>query len=114
MFDARETYERFDVVGCDGASYIARYVDPSICPGDGRQILSRPGHRGPAGETGPQGQRGTRGPRGADAPTIVNWTLDRKNYCAVPTMSNGTQGAVLDLRGLFEQFFMEVQGLRAE
>jgi hypothetical protein len=33
--------------------------------------------------------------------------LDYKRYTAVPTMSNGTQGAVLDLRPLFEQFSVE-------
>src|SRR5262245_30631167 len=39
--------------------------------------------------------------------TIINWTIDRTHHRAVPTMSNGTQGAVLELRDLFEQFLNE-------
>jgi hypothetical protein len=106
-FDAYKTYARLDVVECDGASYIARCDDPGICPGDGWQLLSRPGRRGPVGETGPCGRKGERGARGEAAPTIVNWTLDRKNYRAIPTMSDGKPGAPLDLRPLFETYHEE-------
>jgi hypothetical protein len=37
----------------------------------------------------------------------VSWTIDRTHYRAVPTLSNGTQGPVLELRPLFEQFALE-------
>jgi hypothetical protein len=37
----------------------------------------------------------------------VSWTIDRTHYRAVPTLSNGTQGPVLELRPLFEQFVEE-------
>jgi hypothetical protein len=45
--------------------------------------------------------------RNENSVMIVNWTIDQKNYRAVPTLSNGTQGAVLELRGLFEQYLLE-------
>jgi hypothetical protein len=107
MFDAYKTYARLDVVECDGASYIARCDDPGICPGDGWQLLSRPGRRGPVGETGPCGRKGERGARGEAAPTIINWTIDRVHYRAIPTMSDGKPGAPLDLRPLFEAYHEE-------
>jgi hypothetical protein len=110
-FNAHETYARFDVVECDGASFIAIRDNPGACPpgpGDGWQLLSRPGRRGPVGEIGPRGRKGERGTPGEAAPTIILWTLDRKNYRAIPTMSDGRIGAPLELRGLFEQFLSEV------
>jgi hypothetical protein len=33
--------------------------------------------------------------------------IDRKNYRAIPTMSDGKGGPPLDLRPLFEQFVVE-------
>jgi len=60
-FDAYKTYGRLDIVECHGASYVARCNDPGVCPGDGWQIVSRPGLRGPTGETGPRGGKGERG-----------------------------------------------------
>src|SRR5215813_13527741 len=85
-FNAHETYARFDVVECDGASFIAIRDNPGACPpgpGDGWQLLSRPGRRGPVGEIGPCGRKGERGTPGEAAPTIILWTLDRKNYRAI-------------------------------
>jgi hypothetical protein len=107
IFDAYKTYARLDIVECDGASYLARRDDPGFCPGDGWQILSRPGRRGDIGEIGPRGRKGERGAHGKAAPFVINWTLDRKNYRAIPTMSDGRAGKPLELRGLFEQFFSE-------
>ena len=108
-FNAHKTYARLDVVEFDGSSFVARRDAPGVpgISGDGWQLVSRSGRRGPAGEVGPRGRKGDKGERGEAAPTIVSWTLDRKNYRAVPTMSNGTQGAVLELRGLFELFVEE-------
>jgi hypothetical protein len=106
-YDVYKKYEQLDVVTCDGAAFIARRDDPGICPGDGWQLLSGKGSRGSRGETGPRGEKGERGPPGADAPTIVTWTIDRVHYRAVPTLSNGAQGPVLELRPLFEQFVEE-------
>jgi hypothetical protein len=105
--DAYQKYQQFDVIEFDGSSFVALYDNPGI-PGDpGWQILSKNGSRGPVGERGERGRKGERGARGEDSLTIVSWTLDRKNYRAVPTMSNGQAGAPLDLRGLFEQYLIE-------
>jgi hypothetical protein len=48
------------------------------------------------------------GPRGESAPTICGWRVDPATYAAVPLLSDGSEGAPLELRGLFEQFFDEV------
>jgi hypothetical protein len=51
--------------------------------------------------------KGERGARGEDAPTIVNWTIDRVHYRAVPTLSNGKAGPPIELRELLQQFLDE-------
>jgi hypothetical protein len=48
------------------------------------------------------------GPRGESAPTITGWRVDRAAYVAVPLLSDGSEGAPLELRGLFKQFLDEV------
>jgi len=95
-FDAHERYRRFDIVTCYDNCYIACRDDPGLPghDGDAWQLIAK-GTRGPSGDVGPRGRKGERGAPGEDAPTIVNWTLDPVHYRAVPTMSNGTQGAVL-------------------
>jgi hypothetical protein len=106
-FEAYKKYQRLDVVEFDGSSFVALCDDPGI-PGDaGWQLLCHRGTRGPAGDVGPRGRKGERGARNENSVMIVNWTIDQKNYRAVPTLSNGTQGAVLELRGLFEQYLLE-------
>src|SRR5436190_513743 len=52
--------------------------------------------------------RGLIGPRGEPAPTMTGWRIDREGYAAVPVLSNGTGGAPLELRSLFEQSLNEV------
>jgi len=108
-FNVHKTYARLDVVEFDGSSFVARRHAPGVpgISGNGWQLLSRAGRRGPAGESGPRGRKGEQGARGEDAPTIISWTIDRTHYRAIPTMNNGAQGAVLELRGLFEQFVEE-------
>jgi hypothetical protein len=39
--------------------------------------------------------------------TISGWKIDRTSYVATPVMSDGSEGPPLELRGLFEQFFLE-------
>jgi hypothetical protein len=109
-YDAHKTYARLNIVEYDGAGYLARRDAPGVpgIPGDGWQLMSRSGRRGPVGETGPRGRKGERGARGEAASTITNWTIDRVQYRAVPTMSDGTFGAPLDLRPLFEAYHTEV------
>jgi hypothetical protein len=41
--------------------------------------------------------------------TIIDWRLNCAAYEATPVMSDGSAGAVLKLRELFEQFFSEVR-----
>jgi hypothetical protein len=106
-FDAYKTYARLDVVEFDGSSFVALRDDPGIPGDDGWQILCNRGNRGAIGEVGPRGRKGERGARGEATPTIILWTIDRKRYRAIPTMSDGKVGAPLELRELFEQFVEE-------
>ena len=60
-----------------------------------------PGRDGQQGPIGPAGQRGE---TGKAAPKIVSWATDDANFSAVPVLSDGGNGAVLHLRGMFEEF----------
>jgi hypothetical protein len=106
-YDARERYERLDIVALDDAAFIARRDNPGVCPGDGWQLLSRQGRPGHRGETGERGVRGEKGERGEPGATVVSWQLDRLRYRISPLMSDGKVGPMLELRGLFEQFLSE-------
>jgi hypothetical protein len=109
-YDAAVKYGRLDIVALDGTTFIARRDNPGKCPGDGWQLMSsrgKPGIKGPPGE---RGQRGEKGDPGPAAPTILAWEVDRANYLVTPTMSDGTEGPPLPLRGLFEQFHQETRG----
>jgi len=108
IYDPDTSYAELDIVVRNKGVWIARKDDPGSCPGHGWQLLVRDGR---AGAPGAQGQRGERGPKGDDgkALTIIDWRLDCTAYEATPVMSDGTCGAVLKLRGLFEQFFREVR-----
>jgi len=108
-FDETAEYHRLDVVALNGGSFIALKDAPGPCPGSGWQLLASQGKRGAAGEKGERGLIGPRGERGAAAPTIRAWEVDRAGYAATPIMSDGSKGPPLELRGLFEQFFADVQ-----
>jgi hypothetical protein len=103
----REKYARLDVVTSDGAAFIAQRDNPSICPGDGWQLLSRQGRPGRKGETGASGPRGEKGEKGEPGPMIVSWMVDRERYRAIPFCADGSSGPELNLRGLFEQYHSE-------
>jgi len=49
------------------------------------------------------------GDAGASGATIVGWKIDHERYVATPVMSDGRDGPPLELRGLFEQFFLEAR-----
>jgi hypothetical protein len=106
-YDVHEDYKMLNIVALDGGSFIAKYDNPGICPGDGWQLLCKQGKPGRKGETGPKGPRGEKGERGEAGPTTVSWQLDRVNYRVSALMSNGTVGPILELRGLFEQFLID-------
>jgi hypothetical protein len=50
--------------------------------------------------------------KGLPAPplTIKEWKLDAEGYAAIPTMSDGTTGAKLDLRPMFEAYYADANG----
>jgi hypothetical protein len=41
-------------------------------------------------------------------PAICGWRVDCATYTAVPLLSDGSEGAPLELRSLFKQFLDEV------
>jgi hypothetical protein len=109
-FNPDRTYQQLEAVSLDGNSYIAMVDDPGPCPGKGArwQLLAAAGKDGATGPRGERGERGLIGPQGEPAPTITGWRVDRASYVAVPVLANGSAGAPLELRGLFEQFLNEV------
>jgi Collagen triple helix repeat (20 copies) len=125
-FDPGVSYVYGDVAMLGGSSWVATKDRPGLCPGDGWQLLAsagkrgRRGERGPSGAPGPvgekgeggmkgeQGERGLIGPTGEPAPTITGWRVDCVAYAAVPLLSDGSEGASLELRSLFKQFLDEV------
>ena len=108
-FDANADYRRLDVVAFNGGSFIALKDAPGPCPGAGWQLVASQGKRGAAGEKGERGERGPKGDAGASGATIREWKVDPARYVAVPIMSDGSEGPPLELRGLFEQFFLEAR-----
>jgi hypothetical protein len=39
----------------------------------------------------------------------IGWKIDRERYVATPVMSDGRDGPPLEMRGLFEQFYLEAR-----
>jgi hypothetical protein len=98
-------YRALDVVATGGASFVARVDDPGPCPGDGWQLIAAQGKKGNPGRDGVDGKNGK------DAPKITGWLVNRADYSATPLMSDGSRGAVLELRPLFARFFAETEGV---
>src|SRR5215813_397219 len=108
-FNETAEYHRLDVVALNGGSFIALKDAPGLCPGPGWQLIASQGKRGAAGEKGERGAQGPQGNPGLSGATIRGWKIDREKYVATPLMSDGSEGPQLELRGLFEQFFADVQ-----
>jgi hypothetical protein len=108
-FDETAEYQRLDVVALNGGSFIALKDAPGPRPGSGWQLLASQGKRGAAGEKGERGPPGPRGDAGASSVTIRDWKIDREKYVATPLMSDGRDCPPLELLGLFQQFFADVQ-----
>ena len=104
LFDATRDYRKFDLVTLHGAEWRAKRDTPGPLPGDGWAMASEAGRRGKPGEKGERGERGPAGERGA---SIAGWTV--REFRAVPIMSDGSNGAPLDLRELFEQYHAEAR-----
>jgi hypothetical protein len=111
-FAADVEYREHDAVLVGGSSFVALRDGPEHrCPGPGWQLMAAAGSDGKDGERGPRGERGERGligPRGEPSPSITGWRVDRASYTAVPLLSDGSEGAPLESRGLFKQFLDEV------
>jgi hypothetical protein len=71
-----------------------------LLPPVGTASKVRPAHKASAAYSGP---------RGEPAPMITSWRVDRVSYTATPVLSNGQEGAALELRGLFEQFVVDAK-----
>ncbi len=74
------------------------------------------GDRGPPGRDGRDGvgqigPRGERGERGKAAAKITAWTINSDEFTATPVMSDGSDGATLHLRGLYEAYHNAVSYL---
>jgi hypothetical protein len=108
-FNETAEYHRLDVVALNGGSFIALKDAPGLCPGSGWQLLASQGKRGAAGEKGERGAQGPQGNPGLSGATIRDWKIDREKYVATPLMSDGREGPPLELLGLFQQFFADVQ-----
>jgi hypothetical protein len=91
-------YRALDVVALNGASFCARVDNPGPCPGDNWQLIAAQGKKGAPGRDG------TDGKAGRDAARITDWLVNRENYTVTPIMSDGSMGAVLELRELFQRF----------
>jgi hypothetical protein len=132
-FDANAVYNYLDVVAFNGSSWVATRDRPGEVPGPGWQLLSSAGKRGPRGDRGPVGRDG------ADAPTWRSVSFDPKKNAFLVRLSDGSPGPLISLdcifagidvdpatysirlvtidgselkfslRGLFEQFFYELQ-----
>lgn len=102
LYQAGADYREFDLVTFDGHEWRAKHDDPGPLPGDGWALSAMRGKRGSAGE---KGDRGERGPAGAAAASIVEWRID--GYRAIPVMSDGKPGPVLDLRRVLERYHDE-------
>ena len=98
-WEPERDYRKYDLVNFNGSEWRAKCDAPGALPGDGWAIASKIGERGKRGEIGPRGERGL------PAAVIVGWHI--ADFRAVPKMSDGSTGAALDLRLLFEQYHQE-------
>ena len=97
-FNPSLTYRNFDIVACNGASFIARRDNPGACPGSGWQMIAAQGKRGIAGE---------KGEKGRDAPHIVRWEIDAKHYVITPILDGGSKGPPIEFKPLLQAFLTE-------
>lgn len=101
-----ETYRHLNVVAMNGATFIARADNPGPCPGEGWQLMSAQGKRGPAGERGDKGERGERGAPGA---SFARTVLDDATGLLVFEMTDGTS-LHCDLAPLAERIIRLARG----
>jgi hypothetical protein len=73
-----------------------------------RGVPGRDGQQGPIGPAGPVG------PKGSDAPRLASWAIDDAAFAATPIMSDGSNGATLHCRGMFEEFNEQINAADAD
>jgi hypothetical protein len=98
-FNPNTEYGQLDVVALNGSSFIALRDAPGACPGANWQLVASCGRRGPKGERGEHGR----------VATIVSWQIDRSTYVATPILSDGSEGAPLQLRELFHRGHLDIE-----
>jgi chitodextrinase len=98
-FDPSTEYGQLDVVALDGSSFIALRDQPGPCPGANWQLVASCGCSGLMGERGEHGR----------VATIVSWQIDRSTYAATPILSDGSEGAPLQLRELFHRGHLDIE-----
>jgi hypothetical protein len=102
-YDPREEYAALDVVTLEATWFVARQDAPGPCPGPGWKS----GPVGKRGEKGERGAKGDRGPQGEAARDVMRYEIDRKGYAIIPVREDGSAGAAIPVRELFEQFERE-------
>ena len=98
-YDPSVEYDQLDVVALDGSSFIALCDQPGPCPGANWQLVASCGCSGLMGERGEHGR----------VATIVSWQIDRSTYAATPILSDGSEGAPLQLRELFHRGHPDIE-----
>jgi hypothetical protein len=107
-FSVDEDYKMLDIVAIDGASFIAKYDNPGVCPdSSGWQLLSRQGRPGRKGERGPAGPKGDKGPP-AIVPRLLSSKID-ENY-NLTILRSDDSFEIIPLREAFERYHSEVSG----
>jgi hypothetical protein len=104
-YDPNIAYRALSVVTLNNSWFIAKVDNPGPCPGEDWKS----GPVGKRGKDGIPGQRGERGLPGEPGVSQVGWKVDPRAYAIIPVMSDGSEGAPLVLRDLFEQFLTETR-----
>ena len=103
-----DQYHRLDVAVVGGSSFVALKDNPGPCPGAGWQLQASAGRRGEKGERGFSGAKGDRGETGEPGREIIAWEVGE--FVAVPIMSDGSNGAPLSTRAMFDKYHNERGG----
>jgi hypothetical protein len=101
-YDPNIAYRALSVVTLNNSWFIAKRDNPGPCPGEDWKS-------GPVGKRGKDGVPGLPGFLVSQGRLKSAGRVDPRAYAAVPVMSDGSEGAPLVLRDLFEQFLTETR-----
>ena len=105
-YDPKVAYQALDVVTLNHGWFVAKRDSPGPCPGKDWQS-------GPVGKRGDKGERGPRGLPGPSGEKALEWVgvqIDPSAYTLIAVMSDGSEGPVIPLRELFDQYDRERKG----